>query len=216
MVNQMLNLLKTRNLKTAIGQPINIIWEITAVEAVMLTLVINKMNIKTDKVNTSKVYLPLVLRSSSSRILQLKTYQIKSKVCKMLQCKIKASISSEHSQRISNRGVLNSLTRKAIHSLNNTTIPKTNKSISIKARLIRPVASSVLMQSHIHNINIKHLFSNLIRKIPNQFSRGNLATTTISSSRPPQARLNTLLKGTTLTGVVLTLVKSTWVSHACS
>ena len=183
----------------------------------MLTLVINRMNIKTDKVKTSnKVYLPLVLRSSSRSILQLKTYQIKSKVCKMLQCKIKASIRSNHSQRTSNRGVLNSLTRKAIHSLNNTTILKINKSISIKARLIRPVASSVLMQSHIHNINIKHLFSNLIRKIPNQFSRGNLATTTISSSRPPQARLNTLLKGTTLTGVVLTLVKSTWVSLACS
>ena len=215
MVNQMLNLLKTRNLKAANGQPINITWETTVVGAAMLTLAINLMNIRADRVLTiNRAYLPSVLHSNSK---QLQIWSIKSKVYKLLQYKIKANSSSSNNQGTSSRGALNSLKPTANHSLSNSIILlKTNQSISIKARLIRPVVSSVLMQSHIHNINIKHLFSNLIRNKPNQFSRGNSATATISSSRPPQVRLSKHLKDITLTGVALTLVRSTWVSHACS
>ena len=140
-----------------------------------------------------------------------------SKVYRIHQCKIKASSSnSNSSQGTSSKGALNSRIPATTHSLNNSTIIKTSKSISIKARLIRPLLTSVLRQSHIHNINIKHLFSNLIRNKPNKFSRGNSATATIGSSRMPQARPSKLLKGTTLTGVALTLVRSTWVSHAYS
>ena len=215
MVNQMLNLLKTRNLKAANGQPINITWETTAVGAAMLTLAINQMNIRTETVlMTNRAYLPSVLHNSSK---QLQIWSIKSKVYRLLQYKIKANSSSSNSQGTSSRGALNSLTPTTNHSLSNSTILlKTNQSISIKAQLIRPVVSSVLMQSHIHNINIKHLFNNLIRNKPNQFSRGNLATATISSSRRPQVRLSKHLKDIMLTGVALTLVRSTWVSHACS
>ena len=215
MVNQMLNLLKTRNLKAANGQPINIIWEITAAEAATLTLAISRMNIRKERVLTiNRAYLPLVRLSNSHNSKQLQIWWIKSKVYRR-QCKIKASSSRNNSPGTNSRGVLNSLTHTAIHSLSNSTILKTNKSISIKARLIRHLVTSVLMQFHIHNINIKHLFSNLIRNNPNQFSRGNSAKATISS-RTPQARLSKLLIGTTLTGVALILVRSTWVSHACS
>lgn len=139
------------------------------------------------------------------------------KVYRIHQYKIKASSSnSNSSQGTSSKGALNSHIPTTTLSLNNSTIIKTNQSISIKARLIRPQLTSVLMQSHIHNINIKHLFSNLIRNKPNKFSRGNSATATIGSSRMPQAHPSKLLKCTTLTGVALTLDRSTWVSHAYS
>ena len=179
MANQMLNLLKTTNHKAANGQPINIVWKITVAGVATLTSATKRMKTAIARVVTiNRVYRHLVLRSLKWR----QIWWVKNRICR-LQCKIKASSSCNNSQRTSSKGDPNSLTRIAIHSLSNSIITKTNKSISIKARLIRPLVTSLPMQFHIHNTNYKPLFSNLTRNRLNKFSRGNSATAMISSNK---------------------------------